>query len=504
MNAWETLVASALVGTDRQSPAIDFTAPALTDYQTSLQSQSATQQILSAAGLIAAYQAVGQSTATANLPLSAAASSEQLICCSPQTTQHLSTVLQENRYAEILPELLQLLAQFQQTVPPDFLPLLLDAGKKNKQLRPLILPILGHLGQWLARQNRQWEYGLGAKIADVDLASIQEIWATGNRSERSAALSQWRKLQPVESRQALEASWKTEKADDRAAWLEILQIDLSLKDKEFLEMALVDRSKVVSHQAAHLLTQLPGNYSQRLTQMISKCLVIKNLKGVYQIEINLPKAEDKEWQEVIINLTVNSSFLNVADRRFVQALSATDLSFWPGDIDRLLAAVMDLDDKFVILKGWAMAACYQQRIDWIEALLTQADGFLDYDDIQRLWQCLPGNVRSHKERIFTRLLNADDLMEKVEGVLEKMMAAERHWGMEISSLAMQEFDKVVRHTNYYYLRTVSAKMASYLDIGVLPDVQRMQATLSSEKFSYDGCIEILEFRRKMHEAFNTE
>jgi hypothetical protein len=375
MNAWETLVASALVGIDRQSPTIDITHPALIDYAEALPSQSMTHQILGAAGLISSYQLVGQSVVATSRLSPEPARAEQLTCCSSQTAQYLITILQENRYGDILPELLQLLANNHQTVPPDFLPLLLDAGKKDKKIRPLILPILGNLGQWLVRQNPQWEYGAGAAITDADLVNIQEAWATGSRSERSAALSQWRELQSVESRQALAATWKQEKADDRATWLEILQIGLSLADAEFLEVALVDQSEPVRRQAIHLLNQLPSQYRQRLTKLATELLVIKDVDG-YQLQINLPQADAVEWIAVgLLDKPSSKAGAKPAKVTFEQlspVFVGADLNVWPPDIDRLITSIQSLSAGNIILSGLARAACYQQRMDWIEVLITRS------------------------------------------------------------------------------------------------------------------------------------
>jgi Family of unknown function (DUF5691) len=506
MNAWETLVASALVGTDRQSPSVDFTAPALVDYQSSLQSQSATQQILSAAGLFSAYQTVGQSVFAATFPVLDAAHPEQLTCCLPQTTQHLSTIVQENRYADILPELLELLAQAQQTVPPDFLPLLLDAGKKDKKLRPLILPILGNLGQWLAHQNRQWEYGLGAKIADGDIANIWEIWATGSRSERSAALTQWRELQPMESRQALEDSWKQEKVGDRAAWLEILQIGLSLEDEEFLEVALVDRSEPVRHQAAHLLNQLPSQYRQRLTKLATELLVIKDDDG-YQIKINLPQADSLEWIAAGIfdkpNSKTGAKPAKVTIDRLSPVLIGADLDSWPQDIDRLVTSIQSLTAGNIILSGLARAACYQQRLDWIEVLITRSPTIFTNFGTRTPLSSLPTDDHGIKERFFTQLLTVDNFIEALPNTIAAIKC-EPYWSATLSSLVFQKFHQYAQQQSYqFHVQELISSISSHLDINVLPEVQRMHDELAPDKFNYRSCIDYLEFRRNMRAVFDT-
>jgi Family of unknown function (DUF5691) len=506
MNTWETLVASALVGIDRQSPSIDFTDPALTDYQTPLQSQSATQQILGAASLIAAYQTVGQSAAIASSPLPEVANAEQLTCCSPQTTQHLSTILLENRYADILPELLQLLTQAKQTVPPDFLPLLLDVGKRGKELRPLILPILGNLGQWLAHQNRQWEYGLGVRIADVNLANIQGIWATGSRSERLAALTQWRELQPAESRQALVASWKQEKPGDRAAWLEILQTGLSLADEEFLEVALVDRSEPVRRQAVHLLNQLPSQYRQRLTKLATELLVIKDADG-YQIKINLPQADSLEWIAAGIldkpSSKTGAKPAKVTIEQLSPVLIGADLDAWPPDIDRLVTSIQSLTSGNVILSGLARAACYQQRMDWIEVLITRSPTIFTNFGAQTPLSSLPSDDHDIKERFFTQLLTVDNSIEALPNNIA-VIKCEPYWSATLSSLVFQKFHQYAQQQSYqYYVQQLSSSISSHLDISVLPEVQRLHSELAPDKFNYSSCIEILEFRRNMRAVFDT-
>jgi hypothetical protein len=513
MNAWETLVASALVGTNRQSPSIDLTHPALTDYGTALPSQSPTQQILSAAGLMAAYQAVGNSPLLATSPLLASAPNE-LPCCLPLTTRHLSAILNENRYEPILPELLQLLAQTGQTVPPDYLPLLLDRGKRDKSLQPLILLILGTRGQWLVSQNPDWKYALGVTIDSDDPARLQEIWNTGTFEERLTALTRWRKIQPAEARQAVAASWKQDKADDRKAWLEVLQTNLSLEDEEFLEVALFDRSESVRLQAADLLNRLSSQYRQRLTQLASQCLSIEAKGKIYKIKLNSPKVGDKEWQSAGVNdksvgiANIRNLNLTLEEWQIFQVLTAADLDIWSGDLDRLLDAAAKHDRSLLILTGWVKAACYQQRHDWIEALLTRSYSSLEEYHIRLLLHSLPGNAQEFTSQFFTKLLTAENFSDRIHQTLSATIETGDNWNPQISSLVVQQFHKHIQQLDpekayYYYEQNHSNLLGQYLDISVLSDLQQMQSELSIEQFSYTPCLELLEFRQDMQAAFNT-
>jgi Family of unknown function (DUF5691) len=530
MNAWETLVASALVGTNRQSPSIDLTHPALADYGTALPTQSATQQILGAAGLIAAYQAVGNSPSAATSPLLAPATANDLPCCSPLTARHLSSILNESRYEPILSELLQLLAQAGQTVPPDYLPLLLDRGKRNKSLRSLITPILGTRGQWLVSQNPDWKYALGSALAKPigtvidsdDLAQLQEIWNTGTFEERLTALTRWRKIQPAEARQAIATSWKQDKADDRYSFLRILESDLSLDDEELLEKALFDRNERLRLIAATLLSQLPSSYRQRMATLASQCVKISEKGITCKVEITLPKAGDKEWQAAGLNgksiLVTNARNLQMTleECLLYQAVSAADLDVWGGDIDRLITAMLKSDRTLLLLNGWVKAACYQRRTDWIEALLTRTIDLLEVNSMQNLLQALPVNA-NFKSQFYTQLLTAKNFCENIHQTLHIMVGdddttspidRQHNWTSDLSTLVVRQYHQYIQQldparTYYSQQQNHSNLLGRYLDISVLPDLHRMQAELSIEQFRYTPCIELLEFRRDMRSAFNT-
>jgi Family of unknown function (DUF5691) len=515
MNAWETLVASALVGTNRHSPSIDLTHPALTDYGTALPSQSPIQQILSAAGLIAAYQSVGNSPSPATSPLLAPAAANELPCCSPLTARHLSSILNESRYEPILPELLQLLAQARQTVPPDFLPLVLERGKRNKSLRSLITPMLGSRGQWLVRQNPEWEYALGGAISSLDLAQLPEIWATGTRSERLAALTQWRQIQPAEARQAVAASWKQDKADDRQAWLEVLETNLSLEDEEFLEVALFDRNESVSKKAIDLLSQIPSQYRQQLTHLAQECIKIEDLNGEYKITIQPPDVDSQDWQVPGINnkLTDRNSVngLSINEWYLLQALSVASLEIWTGDVSKLVLAMSRTKRSIVAIVGWARAACRQQRNNWIEALLSQANSTLFTPEVSQLLQSLPESAIDQKEQFFSRLLADDNFIDTFIINLKMMIDIHKIWTPRFTDLVLDRMDKYAQSIDrpnlstghQYHIQDILPDTSRNMDISVLVAMHKLEEVSSSKNMSYGKCIEILEFRREMQAAFNS-
>jgi hypothetical protein len=368
----------------------------------------------------------------------------------------------------------------------------------------------------LVRQNPDWKYAIGAAIESPDLAQLQELWATGTRHERLAAITQWRQLQATESRQAIVANWKQDKADDRQAWLEVLQTNLSLDDEEFLEVALFDRSEPVREKAAHLLNYLPSQYRQRLTKLASNCLTIKEKNNKYKIEVNLPITGDEEWQKAGVNtkfIWQNSRGGTIPEAMLFQALSAADLDIWGGDIDRLVQTASTLPQKHPILAAWARAASAQQRLDWIEVLLTRSHPFLTPNDFSQLIQSFQTTGIDRVEQFFINILTADNFVEQMDRNLEIIMtpvsSENRNWSQKFSDLVVKQFDRYIHELSktgltYYFRQEHLCKLlGQYLDVSVLPDLQQRQSKLSIENFNYTNCIELLEFRRDMRSTFNS-
>jgi Family of unknown function (DUF5691) len=512
MNTWETLVASALVGTDRQSPTLDTTHPALVDYSGTLQNLSAAQQILSGAALVANYQAVGKSPVFKGTSLLPPAEPDLLVCCSEATTRYLGLVLTENQYEAILTELLQLLGKSQQTVPADFLPLLLNKCQRYEDLYSLILPILSSRGQWLLRQNPAWEYATGSMDNRLELPQIQKTWEIGTSNDRAIALRQWRQLDPKQARQALINSWKKEKAADRATWLEILETGLSLDDEEFLEQALVNKREDIRDVAITLLSQIPSQYCQKLTKLAQECLIIKELNGQYEITIQLPKEDSKEWQIAGISETLideNSiNGLSLAECYVIQAISVASLDVWPGDIQQLVLAMTKTKHSIVVITAWARAACQQKRQAWIESLLLHSYSILTVSDIDDLLQSLPVNSKDQKEQFFISVLTSEKFIGTFRRTLNLMSDYHKNCSLELSSLVLK---KINEHTQslklspdyQYRIQDLLPDLSRNMNVDVLPEIRQMEATSAMKNISYSRYIEILEFRRDMQATFDT-
>src|SRR5207247_4934337 len=93
-------------------------------------------------------------------------------------------------------------------------------------------------------------------------------FATGSRAARIAILRALRNAGPARARDLLAAAWRELAAEERAALLDTLAINLALDDEPFLEAALDDRAREVRRAAAELLARLAG--SRLVTRMIDR------------------------------------------------------------------------------------------------------------------------------------------------------------------------------------------------------------------------------------------
>jgi hypothetical protein len=517
MNPWEICVTTALMGVDRQSMPIALSHPALNSYD--LASLSPADQLLSIAGLLTAYQN-SHYRVNRDFHFTAGMEPETRKVCSPAAAQYCRSILLDQPPAQsrrLLPELLQLLSQQQQTVPPALLPALLDWGQREAAFRPLILPVLGSRGQWLAQQNPQWAYGNYGVDQLPDFAELQNAWETGNNLERETALRLWRSHQPNEARQALGRCWPQEKAGDRQIWLGILEIGLSQEDEEFLEKALSDRAVGVRQQAAQLLGRMPSRYRRRIGQIATQWLVIEGSEGVCQAQVFLPKTAQPEWLEEGLSDKVPKDHpiaTNVPNWLLLQVLGATDLHRWGADLDVtpeiLIAAILNLrHHNALILSGWATAAIQQQRVDWMTALLDRAASNLSNTCVLRLLKALPTvNLR---EKYLVEFLGKDiAITDRAEMILPLLALEPGPWGFALSQVILekisyylarssdrwqpadQELQKLLAMSGYHFHQEILGDLIDRRN--QLQDHQRRHQT------SLEECIDILEFCRGMRLA----
>lgn len=147
--AWDELVTTALVGTDRR-PFLGLAA--LDD----LVSGTATADLLSAAAVLWAYQEAGRLVAPGPGAIGEPAGSDTRPVLRPGALRGLSAIVDDRRLRPLLGEWLQLAAVSGRRLPGELAPGLLEAVKGD-QRQPAVV-VLGPLARWLGARNPRWTW----------------------------------------------------------------------------------------------------------------------------------------------------------------------------------------------------------------------------------------------------------------------------------------------------------------------------------------------------------
>ena len=179
-------------------------------------------------------------------------------------------------------------------------PLLLDWWARQPRRSESIFAALGHLGEWLASLNADWQ----KHVATNDIpADADAVWQMGRIAERLAILTSVRRRDPARALAMVESTWPSDGANDRQRFLEVMVDNRSLADEPFLDAALDDRSKLVRKQAAALLALIPGSrLRNRLSAVAKTFITVRTPRGTplgskrRQIVLVPPESFSDEWE----------------------------------------------------------------------------------------------------------------------------------------------------------------------------------------------------------------
>lgn len=323
-----------------------------------------------AIGALDLWQRSGFQNAPAqDRPAQQPAPAEQLRPCPPRAEALLTLLLRGAHPAGLLSEWLHLLAEHGGRLPARFLPNLLETAARQPRLRPLVAPLLGERGRWLARLQPDWDWAAAGDAA----AQRTLVWETGSIEPRAAVLRAWRENDPAGARQALIDVWTTEPPEHRAALLPALAVRLHLDDEAFLEQALDDRRKEVRVAAQRLLARLPGSQlSQRMLGRVQPLLQIeRRLLRAPRLQLALPAECDAAMRRDGVGAAPWPG-LGEKTGWVVDMLAAIDPRVWLDQFDkeRSPRALLDLaaSSEFAaaLIRGWALASVQHGLTSWLQ------------------------------------------------------------------------------------------------------------------------------------------
>lgn len=393
MNHWDVLVRTALVGTERQQPSISAAGDDVGELLAQIDLTQPERAVLQGAALLAPWRRAGIQASVANSSPSVPAPPEQQCRCSAEAAQYVALLVLQRLYPDLLPELLKELTANQFRIPEEYLPELLAIGAARSELQPLILPVLGERGRWLATQYHPWSYACRETDASV--------WQTGTRAERKAFFEALRAANPVQARELLQTTWAEEDPKDRAVFVGLLAIGLSADDEPLLEAALDDRRKEVRSTAADLLARIPtSRLVQRMIERVRPLLTFvpeqkRQLLGLLRgdgarLDIALPATCNPAMQRDGIELKSPRSELGDKAWWLLQMLAAippgTWSTLWQATPSTLIETTSRSEWQVALLEGWAWACERHRNVAWAEALVGATPAPVSKDFEPRIWQ----------------------------------------------------------------------------------------------------------------------
>ncbi|MFC8389599.1 DUF5691 domain-containing protein [Streptomyces sp. NPDC057238] len=382
-DSWEELVTTALLGTDRRTPAGSAPGP---DAPSALLDAAAVATVRRRAGLRPAPAAERPRPAPEDprppLPSAAARRLTMLLADRPGAAG--------GGRRGAAPDLMELLPQWLAAAnargfaaPPAALPALLDAARGRTDLRPAALRFAGPRALWLARFNPDWRFALrstpggGTSVPRLhDTEGIRRLWQEGLFAERVALLTALRSRKPATARELLAESWATERAEDRLMFLDSLRTGLGPDDEPFLEQALADRSRNVRATAAELLSALPGSaLAERMAVRAGSCVAVDHTRDTPTIAVEAPHECDAGMER---DGVVARAPAGRGERSWWlgQLVEAAPLGSWSrrlgGRTPREIVALPVADDwQGELHAAWCRAAVRQRDAAWSRALLGE-------------------------------------------------------------------------------------------------------------------------------------
>lgn len=155
-------------------------------------------------------------------------------------------------------------------MPSSLVPFILHKALDSRKDALSLIAVCGESGKWLCGLNPEWQKLSGDVVEE-------NVWDTGSFEARKQYLSQLRTTDPSAALALLTDSIDKENAANRAAFIDVLDINLSLADEPLLLLCLSDKSQKVKESANSLLQKLQGSaVNQRYLDHLLRVILIKD------------------------------------------------------------------------------------------------------------------------------------------------------------------------------------------------------------------------------------
>lgn len=273
---------------------------------------------------------------------------------------------------ELLAETLERMVRGGMRLAPELLPLALV--QTSPALRAQLRPVLGQRGAWLARQRPEWAWATPAADGGDGLPpDFERRWSEGSAAERRQLFALVRQLSPAHARELAADTWKQERADQRAAFVDAFATGLHPDDQAFLTGLLGDRSTQVQQAAARLLWRLPG--SEVAQRMLARARAhVTYCDGAWHVRLPAEPLDPSWERDGIRESPPHTRQLGMRQWWLLQLMAAVPCATWlplPADASTpspLTAAARKHALAGVLLDGLTQSALTYDERAWFAPL----------------------------------------------------------------------------------------------------------------------------------------
>jgi hypothetical protein len=492
MKAWEHVINTAMLGTDKlmpgnaELPGEVAEVVALID---AIESSDKEAKFLQKAAAIYNYRRCGSAPIEQKELQISVAPPEIKSYCPKAAAAVLNDVLTEDSTA-LLEVWLSRCSESEKLLLPDVLPTLLDVALKDKFLQPLVITCSGNRGLWLSGLNPSWDY--------FGSVSDEENWQTGKPDERVSLLKKLRQTNPEQAREWLQQTWAEETAASKVDLLKALRVNIGEADLEWVESLLNEKGQKVKDEAFALLKLIP--HSSILNQyqaLLKESVTLKKEKALLgmmtkvSIQLKLPDRVDESiFKSGIERLAGQKAAFTDEEYIIYQLISAVPPAFWEKQFETTSQQVVQYFEKYApsLTGALGFAVSRFKEESWMPYFL-HLDGF--YVDFINL---LPKN---EQEKYLLRFFEPDP-----RNAIHYALKLNQEWSMEFTIKVL----RAMANYPYEYNRAFFNKHINLIPASIVQQVGQIEPKdlnlLNTWEKNRDHLIKLLGLKYQTLKAFN--
>ena len=358
---WQEISRTALLGTD-QTGLPDALRRRMEELDLPIEEDPA-RSLLTALAAIGQMRKAGKTIASYREELPEPAAPEEATACPEKALRYLEVLLRD-RQPELLREFFQLLNRHQRVLPPETLPELIEATRKQPELLAQVVAAAGTRGRWLLEHHEPFR----TLAAEPD----PQHWHTGTPDQRVAFLEYLRRHAPDSARELLAETWAQEDYRQRARLIGTFAIHRDEEDETLLNTALADGRQEVRLVAADLLARLDrSDFAERMRE---RAEAVIRFEGKWKID--LPETPTAEVvADGVAPKRADSLSGGVRANYLVQLLRFVHPDYWllmGHTTEEVAAGWVGSEHADNALHGLARATILHEAPDWATVLLQTA------------------------------------------------------------------------------------------------------------------------------------